>query len=128
MFPRGGPGLGLLLLRISVAAIFTLNAASSFGLSSRLSWLVVSLTVLISISLCVGFLTPFLSVIAFVAAALNLLLGAQTGNLFNTSILTAAAALVFLGPGAYSVDAKLFGLRITVFPSRKNTNPPQLCI
>ena len=117
MFPRGAPGVGLLLLRISVAAIFTLlNVTNSFALSSRFSWLVVSLTLLIAISLCIGFLTPFVSVIAFVAAAVNLLLGAQTGNLFNIGILTAAAALIFLGPGAYSVDGKMFGLRVTVIP------------
>lgn len=128
MFPRGGPGLGLLLLRISVAAVFTLNVTNRFGLSSRFSWLVVSLILLISFSLCIGFLTPFVSVIALVAAAVNLLFGAQAESLINIGVLNAAAALIFLGPGAYSVDAKLFGLRITVFPPRKDTNRRQLCI
>jgi hypothetical protein len=32
-----------------------------------------------------------------------------------------SAALLFLGPGAYSVDATLFGLRVTVVP-RKDKN------
>ena len=128
MFPRGGPGLGLLLLRISVAAIFTLNITNRFGLSPRFSWVVVALILLISISICIGFLTPFVSVIAFVAAAVHLLLGAQAGNLFNIGVLNAAAALIFLGPGAYSVDAKLFGLRVTVFPPRKDTNRLQIFI
>ena len=128
MFPRGGPGLGLLLLRISVAAIFMLNITNRFGLSSRFSGVVVALILLISISLCIGFLTPFLSVIAFVTAAVNLLLGAQVGPIIIIGILSAAAALIFLGPGAYSVDAKLFGLRVTVFPRRKDTNRLQIFI
>lgn len=127
MFPRGGPGLGLLLLRISVAAIFVFNVTNRFGLSPRFSWLVVSLVLPISISLCLGFLTPVVSAIALVAAALNLLLGAQAGNLFNVGVLNGALALIFLGPGAYSVDAKLFGLRVTVMQRRKDRNRRQLC-
>ena len=36
-----------------------------------------------------------------------------------------SAALFFLGPGAYSIDAKLFGLQVTVVPPRKNrVSPP----
>ncbi len=35
----------------------------------------------------------------------------------------ASAALFFLGPGAYSVDARLFGLRVTVVPPRKDKKP-----
>ena len=128
MFPRGGPGLGLLLLRISVAAIFTLNVTNHFGLSPRFSWVVVSLILPISISICIGFFTPVVSVIAFVAAAVNLFLGTQGGSTIHIGVLSAAAALIFLGPGAYSVDAKLFGLRVTEFPPRKDTNRLQIFI
>jgi len=121
MFPRGGPGMGLLLLRIATAAMFALNVTHHFLLSSpTLYWVVVSLIALISLSLCIGFLTPVLAVVACTAAVANLLLADQPGNVVYIFRILTAAALFFLGPGAYSLDAKLFGLRVTVIPPRKN--------
>ena len=121
MFPQGGPGLGLLLLRTATAVMFVLNISHRFNFSSpALYWVVVSLIAVISLSLCLGFLTPILAVIACATAVANLFLGDQAGDfVFILRILT-SAALFFLGPGAYSVDAKLFGLRVTVVPPRKN--------
>jgi len=121
MFPQGGPGLGLLLLRIATAAMFALNITHRFNFASpALYWAVVSLIAVISLSLCLGFLTPILAVIACATAVANLFLGDQAGDfVFILRILT-SAALFFPGPGAYSVDAKLFGLRVTVVPPRKN--------
>jgi len=58
MFPQGGPGLGLLLLRTATAAMFVLNVAHRVNFSSpALYWAVVSLIAMISFSLCLGFLT-----------------------------------------------------------------------
>ena len=118
MFPQGGPGVALLLLRMSVAAIFLLNAASYLNVSSFR--LIFACAVLASVSLSIGFLTPYLSVIAGAAAIANLLLGPGSGNLINITSLIDAAALALLGPGAYSVDARLFGRRVTVIsPAKK---------
>ncbi len=64
-----------------------------------------------------GFLTPVLSILACVAPVANLFLAEQPIHILG--ILT-SAALFLLGPGAYSVDARLFGLRVTVVPPRKN--------
>jgi len=123
MFPRGGPGLGLLLLRIATAAMFALNITHRFNFASpALYWAVVSLIAVISLSLCLGFLTPILAVIAGVTAVANLFLVDQPGNVVYVLRILTAAALFFLGPGAYSVDAKLFGLRVTVVAPRKNTH------
>ena len=121
MFPQCGPGFGLLLLRIATAAMFASNITHPFQFSSPVwYWAVLTFIVLISVSLCIGFLTPILSVIACAAAFANLVLAEQAINVvYILSILT-SAALFFLGPGAYSVDAKLFGLRVTVVPPRKS--------
>lgn len=121
MFPRGGPGVGLLFLRIATAAMFALNVTHPFLRSSlTLYWVAVSLIALITLSLCIGFLTPFLAGIACAAAVANLFLADQPGNAVYILRILIAAALFFLGPGAYSLDARLFGLRVTVVAPRKN--------
>ena len=120
MFPQGGPGIGLLLLRIATAGMFALNLTHRFNFSSPLRWFIVSLIGLISLGLLFGFLTPILTTIACAAAVANLFFADQpVDGVYILRILT-SAALFFLGPGAYSVDARLFGLRVTVVPPRKD--------
>ena len=121
MFPQGGPGIGLLLLRIAAAGMFALNLTHRFNFSSNaLHWLVVSLIALISLGLLLGFLTTILTVIACAAAVANLLLADQPIDVVYILRILTSAALFFLGPGAYSVDARLFGLQVTVVPPRKD--------
>jgi putative oxidoreductase len=116
MFPRGWPGLGLLLLRVSVAAAI-LNSCSR--LESTVAWVLPAL-VLLSAALCVGVLTP---VAAVLAVALQLRVAANlsvtSAGLVVTAILD-ALALAVLGPGAYSLDAYRFGRREFLLPSRRD--------
>src|SRR5258708_28918984 len=117
MFPQGGPGLGLLLLRTATAAMFVLNVGHRVNFSSpALYWAVVTLIVMISFSLCLGFLTPVLAVVACAAAVANLFLADQPGNFVYIFRTLTAASLIFLGPRAYFVDAKLFGLLVIILP------------
>jgi len=103
--------------------MFALNLTRRFEFSSNaLHWLMVSLIGLISLGLLLGFLTTILTIIASVAAVANLLLADQAINLVYILTILMSGALFFLGPGAYSVDARLFGLRVTVVPPRKNKN------
>ena len=121
MFPQGGPGIGLLLLRMATAGMFALNVTHRFNLSSNtLYWLVLLLIGLISLGLLVGFLTPILSILACLAAVPNLFLANQPLDVVYILRILTSAALFFLGPGAYSIDARLFGLRVTVVLPRKD--------
>ena len=121
MFPRGGPGVGLLFLRIATAAMFALNVTHPFLSSSPTRyWVGVSLIALISFLLCIGFLTPFLAAVACAAAVANLFLVDQPGNVVYVLRILTSAALFFLGPGGYSLDARMFGLRVTVVAPRKS--------
>jgi hypothetical protein len=123
MFPHGGPGVGLLLLRIAAAAMFALNLTNHLdSLSRPLNIVVIISIILISLSLCAGFLTPILTVIACTVGLANLFLTVQPSYVISVLRIFTFAALFFLGPGAYSIDARLFGLRVTVVPPRKEKN------
>jgi hypothetical protein len=113
MFPPGLPGLALLLLRTSVALALLLE---DYGHRHALSsWIHVTV-ILISATLCAGYLTP-------IAAAMAL---AFHGLIwFGSGVDSAAVAVIFaldaialalLGPGAYSVDSYRFGRHLVVLP------------
>jgi uncharacterized membrane protein YphA (DoxX/SURF4 family) len=116
MFPQGGPGVALLLLRISVVAFLIIVATNYNGPYYRL---VLAAIFLISTSLLIGFLTPFLCavVVAFVLG--NMLINRQTSSLICVIAIANAVALGLLGPGAYSLDSKLFGRRVTILRPRQ---------
>ncbi len=120
MFPQGGPGIGLLLLRIAAAGMFALNITHRFNFSSNtLHWFIVFLIGLVSFGLLLGYLTSIFTIIACLAAVANLFLADQPIDAVYLLRILTSTALFFLGPGAYSVDARLFGLRVTVIPPRK---------
>jgi len=119
MFPQGGPGIGLVLVRLAVGAVFLLNVTVRFGFSTtlfRTFWVI--LIALVSISLAIGFLTPFLSAVAGLTAFAHLLLADP--SFIDVFAILNAGALALLGPGAYSLDARLFGLRVTVVRPRRD--------
>ena len=74
--------------------------------------------------LLIGFVTPVVSVLIGIVSAANAIywLPSPAGNLFDGRIasldmIVMAAAIALLGPGAFSLDARLFGRREIVIPA-----------
>jgi hypothetical protein len=114
MFPTGAPGIALLLLRISFAA-----AALEVGpscLDIRPPTLVCLALASISVLLCLGLLTPIVAIIALTTQLTFFFIAGAGEWRFFLLVCATGLALSLLGPGAYSVDAKLFGRREVVFP------------
>jgi hypothetical protein len=106
-FPSGLPGLGLALLRLSVAV----GLALSFSWNQGIPHAVVVAAWLVCVALCVGFYTPIAAVLAF--ALQGALLGFRLLSVeASVVLLLDALALALLGPGAYSLDARRFGRRV----------------
>jgi len=112
-FPGGFPGFGLLILRaaLGITALFR----GALFLSEYDDLLLIKffggvLTIIFGALILIGFLTPFASGIVFIV---SILLIFASGNNFTIEIYTIvlASAIFFLGPGAFSIDARLFGRR-----------------
>ena len=118
-FPGGWPGLGLLLLRALVGVTLIAQSLAYIGSTklSLLSWVVTALVLIIASCLLVGFMTPVAAiVIGLGAIALAASHVFQTNQmLLNVIVLTIAIAL--LGPGAFSIDARMFGRREILIPN-----------
>ncbi|SEN17827.1 hypothetical protein SAMN05428959_101535 [Duganella sp. CF517] len=120
-FPRGGGGVGLLLLRLAVALQLLsetlFSAVSPWWLTMLPAGLAALLSVLLTVLLVLGMLTPVAGAVATLCQLACL--GHAGWSQASPCIVGAftAAALVLLGPGAYAADARLFGRRRLVLPA-----------
>jgi uncharacterized membrane protein YphA (DoxX/SURF4 family) len=128
-FPSGRPGAGLFLLRgVLAITVFAQGAAylSNWQHLTFVTEAVAGLLIVISGLLLVGYLTPLASIVAGLSnlgsAFSSLLQPAPSPLAAKAALATViAAALVCLGPGAFSLDARIFGRREIVIP---NSHPP----
>lgn len=81
---------------------------------SALGWLVVAASLISAGCLLMGLMTPLFSIVITIGGAALALSG-----LFQTSIetLVLAVAVSLLGPGAFSLDARMFGRREILLPT-----------
>lgn len=117
MFPAGAPGIALLLLRLSVAAMLFIDPAGRVLWPASI-WLAV-VSFVAAIAVVAGFLTPILALICG-ALKVYALIGTAPGiaPLIVLALLL-SFAVAMLGPGAYSLDAKMFGRRVVLLPPQR---------
>lgn len=124
-FPNRGAGIGLLLLRVAIGVTLILHAGLLLQFQeSRIAGVAIVVIALFSgLALLAGFLTPIVSVVAFLIVAgtgfsrlAGLSGGVIAGYQASLDVVVMAAAIVLLGPGAFSVDAHLFGRRKIIIP------------
>lgn len=109
-FPAGPAGAGLLLLRvvIGLALVLCPHRIDDFATAGGVLILVGCLTPLAGMGLAGG-----LTVAQYVSAP------REPPDLSLVLLVGGCLALVLLGPGAWSVDAWLFGRREIVIPRRR---------
>jgi hypothetical protein len=116
MFPTGMAGAALLVLRVTVAATLVFDGTVHWALMT--SFWILSGFAVPAILLCLGFLTPYCSALSCLIQLGVLISTGQ--NEFNLAIsILNSGILAILGPGAYSIDAHIFGRRLLIVASRK---------
>jgi len=132
-FPSDWPGVGLLLLRVLVTCSLIAQSIGYVQMPNRslVAWVLAALTFAGGAFLLVGLMTPFMAVLVAaggVAAVFSWIplpgsaLSYSYLAILNLIVLSIAIAL--LGPGAFSLDARMFGRREITIPSSRNVSRP----
>src|ERR1700685_517923 len=118
-FAHGSPGVGLLLMRLLagiamvVQGVLALLPAPPLG-----AVLLQTLSIGLGLLLLAGLLTPVAGTLVAADALWNVFSSGQPW--YWIMLATLGAALALIGPGAWSIDARLFGWRRLDIRDRKN--------
>ena len=119
-FARGWPGVGLLLLRVAAGSsliapsILVLRNTPTFGTGFFQLFIATAGLLLIT-----GLWTPVVATLMALAELWRII--SRHGDPASEILLcTLALAIALLGPGAWSIDARLFGWKRIEIDTRKN--------
>jgi hypothetical protein len=105
-FPNSRPAAGLLLLRLCDGTLLLLHGAIHAGYSLSFEGLAQLIAIGVGSLILVGLITPIAATIGVIVA-----LCIPAPIEIHIVLVAIGASLVLLGPGAYSIDARLFGRR-----------------
>jgi hypothetical protein len=116
-FAGGWPGIGLLLMRLVVGAVVLWDAGPQLWSDPPLHAIVGgAMLAAAGLLLIAGLWTPIGGAVVAVVAIFEILTGEPAvGRLLAATI---AGALTMLGPGRWSIDARLFGWKRIDLPVR----------
>jgi uncharacterized membrane protein YphA (DoxX/SURF4 family) len=117
MFPAGIAGVALFALRSSVAVSLIVDVTTHGSLFKH-SWLILLAAVPASL-LCLGLVTPYCAAFAALMQLVALFAFAGPSKFHLALSALNSAVVAVLGPGAYSIDARIFGRRLLVVPPRR---------
>ena len=108
-FAGGWPGIGLSLMRLVVGFALVSSAFSALPSSPAIPMTILSvLLAAAAIFLIIGLFTPVVGTLVALIESCRLLI-MPADRLVYLLVATLGAALAMLGPGLWSVDARLFG-------------------
>ncbi len=115
-FPDRWRGVGLLLLRVLVAVSVIVQAIAYLRAAETMAGLsIVVLLLAGAVCLLLGLFTP-IAAVSIGLTLLGLALRTTPYPIQHVEIVVLAVVIVLLGPGAFSIDARMFGRREILIP------------
>ncbi len=123
-FAGGWPGMGLLLMRLVIGCVLVLRASLRLWGDPPLNITITAAILLVAgFLLMLGLWTPIVGASVAVIEVWKIL--TQPGDRWLWLLLgTVSIGLAMLGPGRWSIDARLFGWKRVEAPPRKPSSIP----
>jgi hypothetical protein len=115
-FRAGTVGTALLVLRVLIAATYIVDGTAHLALvTSFWIWLIFAMP---AFCLCLGLVTPYCATLCLLVQLVVLVATGSSDKFHLATSMLMSGVLALSGPGAYSLDARIFGRRRLVLPPR----------